>query len=86
MSADPNHVRGGSWPGSARVAQRIHTRLSWPRRAVRWVRCAWLRYRIWETERYLVELQRDGIIEGISLREFRRQIEEMRCDLAILDS
>ena len=49
-------------------------------------RCAWLRWTIWETEGYLAACARDGLVDSLSLREFRGQLCAMRVQLAVLEA
>lgn len=52
--------------------------------AWRFVRRTWLRYTIWETECYLRACDADGLVDSLSLRDFRAQLEAMRVQLADL--
>lgn len=44
----------------------------------------WLRYTIWETEHYLRDCERDGLVDSLSLDDFRGQLEAQRVQLALL--
>lgn len=78
MSARLTPLRG--------YGQRIATRPGYVARAWRWVRCMWLRARICWTEDWLRDCARDGITDSLNLREFRRELEAMRCALATLEA
>lgn len=45
---------------------------------------AFLRWTIWEAEHHLRECAADGLIDSLSLREFRGQIAAARVRLALL--
>lgn len=45
---------------------------------------AWLHYTIWETEHYLRDCARDGLVSSLSLTDFRAQLCAMRVQLAAL--
>ena len=47
------------------------------------LRC-WVRYQIWETEHYLRDCERDGLVESLSLTDFRAQLAALRVRLAAL--
>jgi hypothetical protein len=66
--------------------RRIRTRPGYAARSIRWVRCAWLRWQIRSTERYIAACVADGILDGLSMREFRRQLDAMRVRLAMLET
>lgn len=53
-------------------------------RAWNLVQRGWLHYTIWETEHYLRDCERDGLVESLSLADFRAQLEAMRVELATL--
>lgn len=65
---------------------RIPTRRSLLSRCWRAIRAGWLRWQISATEQYLRDCERDGIVDSLSIREFRLCIEEMRVELALLES
>lgn len=44
----------------------------------------WLQYEIYETEAYLADCARDGLIDSLHLREWRGRLAEMRVELATL--
>jgi hypothetical protein len=44
----------------------------------------WLRYTIHETEAYLRACERDGLVNSLSLTDFRAQLEAQRVQLADL--
>lgn len=44
----------------------------------------WLQYEICETEAYLADCARDGLIDSLHLREWRGRLAEMRVELATL--
>lgn len=46
---------------------------------------AFLRYRIWETEHWIADCERDGIFDGVSLRYVRADLAQMRVRLALLE-
>jgi hypothetical protein len=48
------------------------------------VQRGWLRYTIWETEGYLRACERDGLVDSLSLTDFRAQLEAQRVELAAL--
>jgi hypothetical protein len=86
MTPRPHYLRGFNFPGSRRVTERvIRTRLNPLQRLWRLVRIAWLRWQISTTEQWLAQLQRDGIINSLSVREFHKQVEAMRVELAIVE-
>jgi hypothetical protein len=60
------------------------TRRSLWHRLCRRVRIASLRYRIWETERYM-DREATGVIDTRSMREFERQLAVWRVELAIAE-
>ena len=47
-------------------------------------RALWLRYEIDETERYLADCAKDGLIRSLHLDEWRTRLAEMRVELATL--
>ena len=44
----------------------------------------WLQYEIYETESYLADCARDGLIDSLHLREWRGRLAQMRVELATL--
>jgi len=54
------------------------------RRLWRTARALLLRYQIHETEAYLRACERDGLVNSLSLRQFRWDLASMRCRLALL--
>jgi hypothetical protein len=48
------------------------------------LRALWLRYEIAETEAYLADCARDGLIHSLHLDEWRTRLAEMRVELATL--
>ena len=54
------------------------------RRAWRALRIALLTYQIRETECYLLACERDGLVNSLSLQQFRWDLSSMRCRLALL--
>jgi len=44
----------------------------------------WLQYEIYETEAYLADCARDGLIDSLHLREWRGRLAQMRIELAML--
>lgn len=80
--SDFEHTQPGvthCWPAP------ITTKTGYIARFWRWVRCAWLRARIWMTEDWLRDCARDGITDSLNLRAFRRDLEALRVQLAILE-
>lgn len=55
-------------------------------RAIAYLRALWLRYVIWETEAYLRDCERDGLIHSLHLDEWRGQVADMRVRLALLEA
>lgn len=56
------------------------------------LRRAWLTLRLWSliyridsAERYLIECERAGITEGLSLTEYRAQITAMEAEMKTID-
>lgn len=45
---------------------------------------AWLSYVIWETEAYLADCERDGLIESLHVTQWRAEVADMRVRLALL--
>ena len=54
------------------------------RRMWRALRIAVLEYQIHETELYLRACARDGLVNSLSLQQFRWDLASMRCRLALL--
>lgn len=52
--------------------------------AYRFLRRWWLRWQIHELAMYLRACERDGLVDSLSLREFRGQIAEMETELITL--
>lgn len=52
----------------------------------RWLRALFLRYVIWETEHWLRDCARDGLLEGATLTEIRADLCRMRVRLALLQA
>lgn len=52
--------------------------------ALRWLHALLLRYQIWETEHWLRDCARDGLITGKNLELFRADLCAMRVRLARL--
>lgn len=73
-------------PARAAMLVAIPTRPSLLRRSWRWVRCAWLRMQIGLTEDWLEDCRRDGLDDSLALRDFRAQLDELRCRLAVLEA
>ncbi len=71
---------------AARSPRCIATRPGLLARAWRSVRSAWLRWEIWAAEDWIKQCAGDGILQSRSLRECRRQIEELRVQLALLEN
>lgn len=55
------------------------------RRLWRALRIALLRWQIWETEQWLLDCRRDGLVHSLSLTDIRAQLSEMRVRLALLE-
>ena len=51
---------------------------------VRGPRIAWLRLEIWETEAYLRDCERDGLVNSLHIAEWRGRLAQMRVQLALL--
>lgn len=47
---------------------------------------AWLRLLIWDLDRYIQQCERDGIYSAKSMAEFRKQLGQYRCELAIVEA
>lgn len=45
-----------------------------------------LRLLIWDLDRYIKQCESDGIYSTKSMAEFRAQLEEHRCELAIVEA
>lgn len=45
---------------------------------------AWLSCVIWETEAYLADCERDGLIESLHVTQWRAEVADMRVRLALL--
>ncbi len=45
---------------------------------------AWLSYVIWETEAYLADCERDGLINSLHVTKWRAEVADMRVRLALL--
>jgi len=54
--------------------------------ALRWLRALLLRWQIWETEHWLRDCARDGLLEGRALSDIRAQLAGMRVNLALLQA
>ena len=48
------------------------------------IRAALLMYEIWETEHYLRDCERDGLVHSLHLDEWRGRLCDMRVRLALL--
>lgn len=58
--------------------------LRWPVAAWRAVQAGLVRWEIVETERYLRACERDGLVDSLSLRDFRGQLQALRIRLSDL--
>ena len=56
-----------------------------PARFCRRLRALVLRWQIWETEHYLLDCEREGLTDSLSLRAFRHEVAAMRCRLIDLE-
>jgi hypothetical protein len=57
-----------------------------PRRAWLEVRIFICRWNIDSTEKWLIECEADGIVDSMNLREFERELEADRVELATLEA
>lgn len=55
------------------------------RRAINHIRAAWLRWVLASNEAWMRACQRDGIADTYSMREWRRQADETRVQIALLE-
>lgn len=56
------------------------------KRIARRLLALWVRYQIHETEQYLRACERDGLIDSLSLRDFRAQLSALRVRRITLES
>lgn len=82
----PHYLRGFNFPGSRRAAERILTKPGFLGRLRIRVQILALRYRIWSTEDWIKDCERDGITDSLNMREFRRDLGRMRCQRAMLEA
>jgi hypothetical protein len=67
-------------------ARVIPTRRPLHERAWNWMQRAWLQFCIDADEQYLRACADDGLLDSLSIRDFRRVIEARRVQLAILEN
>jgi hypothetical protein len=55
-------------------------------RIFRRLQALWVAYQIHETEQYLRACERDGLVDSLSLRDFRAQLSALRVRRITLES
>lgn len=67
------------------AARAIPTQPGLLAKAWRFIKCAWLRWELKATEGYIQECRRSGILDTRSVREFDKQAEALRVQLAMAE-